>query len=69
VGKWIKALADRRFSVNPFTGDRDPFFPDRCLSHGCTVWAWNAALMFCDEFFNRVGVKPVYDSQRHTLIP
>jgi hypothetical protein len=69
VAKWIKGLADKRFSVNPFTGDQNPFFPDRCLSHGCTVWAWNAALMFCDEFFNRVGVKAVYDSQRQTLIP
>jgi hypothetical protein len=57
VAKWIKGLADKRFSVNPFTGDQNPFFPDRCLSHGCTVWAWNAALMFCDEFSTELESK------------
>jgi hypothetical protein len=67
--KWVKALVSKRFSLNPFTGSGNPFFLDRCLSHGCTVWAWKAALAFADEFFNRVGVKPVYDSQRDILKP
>jgi len=69
VSNWIKALAGKHFPTNPFTGDANPFFPDKCLSHGCAVWTWNAALRFCDEFFNRVGVQPVYDSSRQLLTP
>lgn len=65
--KWMKALASKHFSLNPFTGDGNPFFPDKCLSHGCTVWAWNAALAFADDFFSRLGVKPAYDGNRASL--
>jgi hypothetical protein len=65
--KWIKGLQGKGFSVNPFTGTANPFFPDKCLSHGCTVWAWNAALTFSDEFFQRLGVTPVYANQRSSL--
>lgn len=66
---WAKALASKRFSLNPFTSAGNPFFPDKCLSHGCTVWAWNAAVAFTDDFFARLGVKPVYDILRNSLTP
>ena len=56
---WLRGLESRKFSANPFTGERNPFFPDRCLGHGCTVWAWNAALSFCDSFFKDIGVTPI----------
>jgi hypothetical protein len=38
--KWARGLASKRFSLNPFSNEGGPFFPDRCLSHGCAVWAW-----------------------------
>ncbi len=63
-----KALAQKKFSRNPFTGAGNPFFPDHCLGHGCTSWAWQSALAFADEFFGRVGVKPPYDQLRPTLM-
>ena len=67
--KWVKALIGKRFAPNPFTGAGNPFFPDKCLGHGCTVWAWTAALTFADSFFARLGVKPIYDAHRDTLRP
>jgi hypothetical protein len=57
-------LAGKRRSENPFTGQGNPFFPDRCLSHGYTTWAWETALTFCDDFFMRVGVEPPYGPTR-----
>lgn len=67
--KWAKALVGKRFPLNPFTSTGNPFFPDQCLSHGCTMWAWKAALAFADDFFARLGVKPVYDDHRKLLRP
>jgi hypothetical protein len=67
--KWLQSLYQKKFSPNPFTGTANPFFPDRCLSHGCTVWAWNAALAFANDFFSRVGVTPIHDAHRELLRP
>ncbi|MER5638861.1 hypothetical protein ABT095_18090 [Kitasatospora sp. NPDC002227] len=64
-----KGLADRKFSLNPFTGQGNPFFPDKCLGHGCTTWALTAALDFADGFFARLGVTPVYQGVRGRLAP
>jgi hypothetical protein len=66
---WLRGLESKLTSTNPFTGTGNPFFPDRCLGHGCTVWAWNAALRFCDSFFRQIRVKPVHDLIRSQLIP
>jgi hypothetical protein len=65
----LRGLESKKFSTNPFTGEANPFFPDRCLGHGCTVWAWNAALMFCDSFFKKICVTPIYDNSRYLLNP
>lgn len=65
--KWAKTLAQKHFSLNPFTGSGNPFFPDKCLSYGCAVWVWNAALSFADDFFTRVGVQPIYGNIRQSL--
>lgn len=57
-----KALAGKRLKPNPFTSEVNPFFPDRCLGHGCAAWAWASALAFTDAFFRRIGVTAVYES-------
>jgi hypothetical protein len=41
----------------------NPFFPDKCLGHGCAEWCFNAALAFTSEFYNRSGLEP-----RHTPV-
>lgn len=57
-----KALVGKGFKPNPFTSDVNPFFPDRCLGHGCAAWAWASALAFASDFFRRIGVTAVYES-------
>jgi hypothetical protein len=65
--KLTKALAEKKFAPHPFTGPGNPFFPDQCLGHACTAWAWQSALSFSDEFFARVGVPPPYAHLRSEL--
>jgi hypothetical protein len=48
-------------------GSGNPWFPDKCLGHGCANWAVRAIVAFADEFFGRIGVEPNY--QRVTFQP
>lgn len=56
-----------KFALNPFVPESNPFFPDRCLGHGCAAWAVASSLKFSDEFFSRIGLKPTYDHVRSYL--
>ncbi|MBW1600408.1 hypothetical protein [Streptomyces sp. JJ38] len=75
TGPWAKErklateLAQRKFQANPFSAEGHPFFPDRCLGHGCTTWAWNTVVTFTDGFFNQLGVTPIYIDKRAQLLP
>jgi hypothetical protein len=67
---WLtKGLETKHLSPNPFTGAGNPFFPDKCLGHGCTAWAFRTALAFCDVFFTKIGVRPIHDNLRSLLVP
>lgn len=57
-----------RFATNPFIAAGNPFFPDRCLSYGCTKWAIEACLAFSDEFYTLIQTVPPYDSIRSKLV-
>lgn len=41
-------------------GSGNPWFPDKCLGHGCADWSVRAVVAFADEFFGRIGVEPNY---------
>ena len=57
-----------KFVTHPAYKDSgNPFFPDKCLSHGCAEWAVVTATAFCDEFFNRLGIPPPYENFRRGL--
>ena len=63
----IKRL-EGKFPINPwYKGTGNPFYPKKCLGHGCAEWAMRSALSFADEFFARMGIAPPYDSQRPRL--
>jgi hypothetical protein len=64
--KFEKALRNK-FPLNPIPGVANPFFPDRCLGHGCAAWAVASSVAFADEFFRRVGIKPTFDHVRGEL--
>jgi hypothetical protein len=60
------ALGDvmqKRFKPNPLMAQSgNPYFPDKCLGAGCAAWAFRSAKMYSDEFYNRIGVTPNYQS-------
>lgn len=49
-----KRLEGKDFDLNPFTSKGNPFFPDKCLSAGCTNWALEAVRAFIREFYDRI---------------
>jgi len=61
--EWASRLM-RKFGENPFTGRGNPFFPDKCLSHGCAEWAVQGALAFADAFYAQFQGTPPYSAVR-----
>lgn len=67
--KFERALQSKNFALNPFTGEGNPFFPDKALGHGCADWAWATVVGFADTFFDRIGIEPVHRSFLAALQP
>jgi hypothetical protein len=55
------------FRENPLAGKNSPFFPDKCLGHGCAEWAVINTLVLADEFYSRLGIPAPYDGIRKEL--
>jgi hypothetical protein len=55
------------FASNPLAGKNVPFFPDRCLGHGCAEWAIMNSIIFVDEFYRRLGMPVLYEGIREEL--
>ena len=49
-----------------FTGN--PYYPEKLLSYGCAKWAFNSVVLFADEFYFRMDVKPYYEHIRNDVI-
>ena len=56
-----------KFKLNQYTGVNNPFFPDKCLSLDCALWAINSSLCFTDEFFMRLEILPTYQKIKHRI--
>jgi hypothetical protein len=63
-----KKLANK-FALNPFTGAGNPFYPDKCLGHGCAKWSLMSSIAFINEFYVRLGMSAPYDSSAPRLRP
>jgi len=48
------------YTLNPLSGEGNPFFPDKCMSYGCAKWALDSSLKFTDEFFAKLDLKSPY---------
>jgi hypothetical protein len=57
----------KKFAINPLATKNQPFFPDKCLGHGCAEWAAINCLIFTDTFFQRLGLPAPYDGIRDEL--
>ena len=62
-GKFGKILR-QKFATNPFALKNQPFFPNKCLGHGCAEWAVVNSLIFTDEFFRRLELPAPYEGIR-----
>lgn len=54
--KKIESRLKGRFEINPFIGQNGVFFPQQCMSYGCTKWAVKTALLFMENFSKRAGL-------------
>lgn len=52
-----------QFELNPFSGELEPFFPNRCLSAGCAIWAIRKSVEYVNEFIRRLGLNTSMFSQ------
>ncbi len=64
--KFEKVLR-KKFAANPLAAKNAPFFPDKCLGHGCAEWAIVNSLIFVDEFFHRLRLPVPYEGMRDEL--
>jgi hypothetical protein len=61
--KFEKTLR-QKFATNPLALKNQPFFPNKCLGHGCAEWAFVNSLIFTDEFFRRLELPAPYEGIR-----
>lgn len=64
AGSRFEKSLRRKFAPNPLAFKNLPFFPDKCLGHGCAEWAVINSLIFTDEFFRRLDLPPPYEGVR-----
>ncbi len=57
----------KKFAKNPLAPKNLPFFPDKCLGHGCAEWAIVNSIIFTDEFFRRLELAAPYQGIRDEL--
>ena len=63
----FEKILRKKFVINPLAAKILPFFPDKCLGHGCAEWAIVNSIIFTDEFFRRLGLPVPYDGIRAEL--
>jgi hypothetical protein len=66
-GEKFEKILRTRFAPNPLAHKNQPFFPDKCLGHGCAEWAVVNSLIFTDEFFRRLELPAPYEGIREEL--
>jgi hypothetical protein len=64
---YFEKVLHRKFAINPLAGKNVPFFPYKCLGHGCAEWAIMNSLIFTDEFFRRLSLPAPYEGIRDEL--
>jgi hypothetical protein len=65
---YFEKVLYRKFATNPLADKHVPFFPDKCLGHGCSEWAIINSIIFTDEFFRRLGLPVPYEGIREELL-
>lgn len=59
---------EKKFAFNPLiTSAGNPFYPDKCLGHGCAKWAVVNSIQFVEDFYTRMGIPVLFDHIRSRL--
>jgi hypothetical protein len=59
---------EKKFALNPLiTAELNPFYPDKCLSHGCAKWVVSNSIQFVEVFFSRMGIPVLFGHIRTRL--
>ena len=59
---------EKKFAINPlYAGTQNPFFPDKCLGHGCAKWAVDSSIKFIEEFYSRMIISSPINHIKHRL--
>lgn len=61
-GHRFDSLKSRFPSNSLMSGSGNAYFPDKCLGAGCAHWACLSMRAFADAFFEKLTVKPNYQS-------
>jgi hypothetical protein len=67
-GEKFEKILKNKFLKNPLAPARLPYFPDKCLGHGCAEWAVLNSLEFTGEFFSRLDLPAPYDGITRELL-
>jgi hypothetical protein len=63
----FEKILRKKFATNPLAAKNLPFFPDKCLGHGCAEWTILNSIIFTDEFFRRLDLPAPYEGIRDEL--
>jgi hypothetical protein len=63
----FEKMLKNKFIENPLAHISRPYFPDKCLGHGCAEWAVLNCLEFTDEFFLRLELPVPYSGVKKEL--
>lgn len=63
----FEKILQKKFAINPLAAKNQPFFPDKCLGHGCAEWAVVNSIIFTDAFFRRLDLPAPYEGIRDEL--
>jgi hypothetical protein len=67
--KKIEKQLKGKFEINPFIGENGVFFPQQCMSYGCTKWAVLTVLSFVSDFCNRTPLENKYVKFQERIDP
>ncbi|MDD1694950.1 MAG: hypothetical protein LUQ71_09525 [Methanoregula sp.] len=63
----FEKILRKKFATNPLAAKNVPFFPDKCLGHGCAEWAILNSIIFTDAFFRKLDLPVPYEGIRDEL--
>lgn len=64
----FEGMLKGKFSLNPFTGEGNAFWPSKALSHGCAKWALKSTVAFVEDFVGRMGGKLIIHHVKPELL-